>query len=89
MVPAGRYGEAGPALVRVYESRTLRRMYHGRLYPLPLNELELPSVVVFNDHDIIWYQVCYGMGKHNFYNDADELDDSLDRVYSNSKYDIY
>ena len=88
-MPAGRYGEAGPALARVYESRALRRMYHGRLYHLPLNELELPSVVVFNNHDKIWYQVWYGMGKHNFHTDADELDDSLNRVYSNSKYDIY
>ena len=91
VVPDGRYREAGPALVRVYEFRTLRRMYYGRLYPLPLNELELPSVVVFDDHDKICYQVFQwrGMEKYKFCADGDELEDSLNKFYSNSRYDIH
>lgn len=72
-----------------YESATLRQTPFYSLYTLPLTELDLPSVVVFDDHDKIWYQVWYGMEAYDFYAHADDLEDSLNKVYSNSRYDIY
>jgi len=80
-----------PDLDHPYESALLRHTRFYRLYPKPLTELAQPSVVVFDDHDRIWHEVWQyqGIEKYNFYADADELDDALNKVYSNRRYDIY
>ena len=82
-------GRLIPDLDHPYESATLRQTRFYRLYPQPLTDVELPSLVVFDDHDRIWYQVMYGIEKYDLYADSSELEDSLNKVYSNSRYDIY
>ncbi len=82
-------GRLIPDLDHPYESATLRQTPFYRLYPEPLTALELPSLVVFDDHDRIWYQVRYGIEEYDLYAHADELEDTLDKVYSNGRYDIY
>jgi hypothetical protein len=78
-----------PDLDHPYQSATLRQISFYRLYPWPLTGQKLPSVVVLDDHDRIWYQVWYGIEKYDFYADAVKLGADLDRVYFNRRYNIY
>ncbi|MFQ5924444.1 MAG: hypothetical protein ACE5IE_00410 [Dehalococcoidia bacterium] len=82
-------GKLIPDLDHPYQSSTLRQTPFYHFYPQPLTDLKLPSVIIIDDHDRIWYQVQYGIEKYDFYAHADELEDSLGKVYSNSRYDIY
>ncbi|MFC1938436.1 hypothetical protein ACFLVS_05065 [Chloroflexota bacterium] len=59
-----------------------------RLYPQPFSYLNQQSVVVFDDYHKIWYQVYFGLEEYDFYAHANELDTTLSKIYSNSRYDI-
>jgi len=78
-----------PDLADPYQSAILRQSRFYHLYPQPLSSLVLPSVIVFDDHGRLWYEIWYGIEKYDFYVQEAKVDDNLDRVYSNSRYNIY
>lgn len=82
-------GRLTPDLSDPYRSAILRHTPFYKLYPQPLSQLNQQLVIVFDDHDRLWYQVWYGIGKYDFYALADELDHALGKVYSNGRYNIY
>lgn len=82
-------GQLVPDLENPYKSAILRQSRFYHLYPKPLSNLALPSIIVFDDYDRLHYQVWYGIEKYDFYAQSEELEAILDKVYSNKRYDIY
>ena len=78
-----------PDLADPEQSACLRRSRFYLLYPEPLGSFGVPSVIVFDDHDRLRYQAWYGIEKYDFYAHASQFEDSLNKLYSNSRYDIY
>ncbi len=78
-----------PDLADPYQSARLRQSQFRHLYPRPLSSLAVTSVIVFDDHDRLWYQVWRGIEKYDFYIQEVELRSNFGRVYSNSRYNIY
>lgn len=82
-------GQLVPDLENPYKSAILRRSRFYHLYPKPLSNLALPSIIVFDDYNRLRYQVWYGIEKYDFYAQSEELDAILDKVYSSKRYGIY
>jgi hypothetical protein len=82
-------GRLVPDLVDPYQSAILRQSKFYNLYPESLDSLEVPSVIVFDDHNRLRYQVWYGIEQYEFYLQEVELDGNFDQVYSNGRYNIY
>jgi len=82
-------GHLVPDLDNPYQSAILRQSQFYHLYPESLISLSVPSVIIFDDHDRLWYQVKYGIEKYDYYIQEVELGDSLEQVYYNNRYNIY
>ena len=82
-------GRLLPDLADPYRSALLNHSPFYRLYPEPLASLVLPSVIIFDDHDRLRYQAWHGIEKYGFYVQQVKAGKSVDKVYSNNRYDIY
>jgi len=82
-------GHLVPDLADPERSAQLRCSQFDWLYPRPLSSYTIPSVIVFDDHDRIGYQIRYGVEKYDFYVREVEQETDFDKVYSNKRYDIY
>ena len=80
-------GRLVPDLADPEQSACLRQSQFYQLYPQPLSSIALPSVIIFDDHDKIRYQVWHGVEQYEFY--AHEAGHGLNKVYSNSRHNIY
>lgn len=78
-----------PDLEAPYESAVVRRVPLYRNYPQLLTESELPTVVLFGEHERVWFDVRGSVEIYEFYAQSDELDTALAKVYSNGAFDVY
>lgn len=82
-------GQLVPDINNPYQSAILRQSRFYHLYPEPLSSLGVPTVIIFDDHDRLRYQVWYDMKQYEFYIQEAELGSSFDKVYFNNRYNIY